>query len=173
MKPLTLKCCSGAGGPWSNCVLQPAGGAVEEAESLLQEDGGDCSPAAAPHLPAAHPGGVGLWRGSCSGGPASAMTSDLWCFAGRKTCRRLRRSCCSFSPLFCRRSGEFVRQRNVWSGEASWRGFMGGSSRFLVDYDEQFPLADDISLLQQALPDTHPYLFYAHESPVAAQSLCS
>uniref|UniRef100_A0A8C7Y7K3 Activating signal cointegrator 1 complex subunit 2 n=1 Tax=Oryzias sinensis TaxID=183150 RepID=A0A8C7Y7K3_9TELE len=26
--------------------------------------------------------------------------------------------------------------------------------RFLVDYDEQFPLADDISLLQQALPDT-------------------
>ncbi|RVE67750.1 hypothetical protein OJAV_G00084860 [Oryzias javanicus] len=26
--------------------------------------------------------------------------------------------------------------------------------RFLVDYDEQFPMADDISLLQQALPDT-------------------
>ncbi|KAF6738981.1 Activating signal cointegrator 1 complex subunit 2 [Oryzias melastigma] len=26
--------------------------------------------------------------------------------------------------------------------------------RFLVDYDEQFPIADDISLLQQALPDT-------------------
>ncbi|MEQ2209307.1 hypothetical protein XENOCAPTIV_028278, partial [Xenoophorus captivus] len=28
----------------------------------------------------------------------------------------------------------------------------GFLSRFLVDYDEQFPIADDISLLQQALP---------------------
>lgn len=25
-----------------------------------------------------------------------------------------------------------------------------------MDYDEQFPIADDISLLQQALPDTYP-----------------
>lgn len=29
--------------------------------------------------------------------------------------------------------------------------------RFLSDYDEQFPVADDISLLQQALPDMYPY----------------
>lgn len=31
---------------------------MEEDEPLPQEDGGDDSPAAAPHLPAAHPGGV-------------------------------------------------------------------------------------------------------------------
>lgn len=29
--------------------------------------------------------------------------------------------------------------------------------RFLSDYDEQFPVADDVSLLQQALPDMYPY----------------
>uniref|UniRef100_A0A8C9YXB5 Activating signal cointegrator 1 complex subunit 2 n=1 Tax=Sander lucioperca TaxID=283035 RepID=A0A8C9YXB5_SANLU len=31
--------------------------------------------------------------------------------------------------------------------------------RFLSDYDEQFPIADDISLLQQALPVMYPYQF--------------
>lgn len=30
--------------------------------------------------------------------------------------------------------------------------------RFLADYDEQFPIADDVSLLQQAFPHLYPLL---------------
>lgn len=35
--------------------------------------------------------------------------------------------------------------------------------RFLSDYDEQFPIADDVSLLQQALPVMYPYQPYTSE----------
>lgn len=34
--------------------------------------------------------------------------------------------------------------------------FLSLSPRFLADYDEQFPVADDISLLQQAFPHLYP-----------------
>lgn len=36
--------------------------------------------------------------------------------------------------------------------------------RFLSDYDEQFPVVDDISLLQQAVPVMYPYHFYSTDS---------
>lgn len=35
-------------------------------------------------------------------------------------------------------------------------------SRFLSDYDEQFPIADDVSLLQQALPVMYPYQLFCN-----------
>lgn len=34
--------------------------------------------------------------------------------------------------------------------------------RFLSDYDEQFPIAEDVSLLQQALPVMYPYQLYSN-----------
>lgn len=34
------------------------------------------------------------------------------------------------------------------------------SLRFLSDYDEQFPIADDVSLLHQALPVMYPHQLY-------------
>lgn len=34
--------------------------------------------------------------------------------------------------------------------------------RFLLDYDEQFPIADDISLLQQAFPLLYPSSTWSH-----------
>ena len=33
--------------------------------------------------------------------------------------------------------------------------------RFLADYDEQFPLADDISLLQQVSPHLYPLCYFS------------
>lgn len=36
--------------------------------------------------------------------------------------------------------------------------FLSLSLRFLADYDEQFPIVDDISLLQQAFPHLYPLL---------------
>lgn len=44
-------------------------------------------------------------------------------------------------------------------------------SRFLTDYDEQFPVADDISLLQQAVPVMYPQALHSRTFLKAAMTV--